>query len=42
MSILFISQFYAQMVSNVRVSRDPDCGYYKISFDLNGKRRGLI
>jgi formylglycine-generating enzyme required for sulfatase activity len=37
LSILFISQFYAQMVSNVRVSRDPDCGYYKISFDLNGK-----
>jgi len=37
LSILFISQFYAQIVNNVRVSRDPDCGYYKILFDINGE-----
>lgn len=40
LSILFISQFYAQMVSNVRVSRDPDCGYYKILYDINGETNG--
>jgi len=31
----------AQAISNIRVSQDPDLGYYTITFDLSGKAEDL-
>lgn len=38
--LIFIGQLTAQTVSNIRVSQDPDLGYYSITFDLSGAADG--
>jgi len=35
--VLLTVQINAQTISNMRWSKDPDCGYYKIIYDINGK-----
>lgn len=35
--LIFIAQLSAQTVSNIRVSQDPDLGYYCLTFDLSGE-----
>ncbi len=35
--MLYVATLGAQTVSNIKVTQDPELGYYKISFDLSGK-----